>query len=98
MSGVFSHHPRGNPTVVIALAVIVVLVALCAFVLGRAFQRWKYPPKPRRRDYTPVHIQKYRMLMAALKRVRRGLRFPTVAQKKEHARFKKWLMAQAVAR
>lgn len=46
--------------------------------------RWARPLKLRRRDATPLHIQRRLMVLAALKRVRRGLRFPTVAEKRKH--------------
>jgi len=76
----------------IAVAIVLaVLVLVLVSLTRRAYRRWKPPYKPRRRDYDAQHIQARRILMARLKRVHRGLRFPTVQQKKEHQRFIKQL-------
>lgn len=75
----------------IVLAVLLLFLFVTAF---RALQRYLQlrRRKPRRRDAAPLRFQRKYALLAGLKRLRRGLRFPTVQQKRQHARFKKALL------
>lgn len=77
--------------------VLAVLVLVCVILARISFKRWKVPPKPRRRDFTPRQVQERRKVMAALRRVARGLRFPSLEEKEDHRRFVKLLKRHAHA-
>lgn len=80
--------------VAVALAVFVVVLASLVRI---AFRRWKYPPKPRRRDSDPPWVQVRRQLMADLKRVRRGLRFPYPAEREKHMKWRRRFLLDPAA-
>lgn len=72
-----------------AVAIVLAVLVLVCIVLARlAFKRWKYPPKPRRRDSDPAWLQVRRQWAADLKRCRRGLRFPSVHERKRHLKWR----------
>jgi hypothetical protein len=81
----------------VAAIVLLVLLIVCVILARLAFRRWKYPPKRRRRDSDPSWLQYRRQWLADLKRLRRGLRFPSPDQKARHMRFRKRFLADPVA-
>ena len=71
------------------VAIVLLVLLLVCIVLARiAYRRWKYPPKRRRRDSDPAHLQYHRQFMADLRRLKRGLRFPSVPQKERHMKWR----------